>query len=97
MNKTEALSVYEQVEQGTFVEGFAYTSKESDNYEVAVSFAGVDRSAFFEVGYLAKARIKELKEVNIPLFAEHPEMVEIYQNEIKRLESMLNAFERLGL
>jgi hypothetical protein len=97
MSKVKVRSVYEQVEKGIFVEGFAYTSEEKDSYDIAVAFAGVQRGAFYEVKYVVKKRIEEIQNESIPLFVDYPEMVEMFQNDVKKLQSMVDAFERLGL
>jgi hypothetical protein len=97
MSKVKVRSVYEQVEQGIFVEGFAYASEEQGNYEVAVALQGVERGDFFEIVWTLEAHIKDIRENKMVLFADHPEMLDIYSREIAKLQRFIDAVKRLGL
>lgn len=97
MSKIKVRSVYEQVQKNVFAEGFAYTSKEDGNYEVAVALQGVERSAFFDIAWIVEKRIKEIREVLIPLFADELSMIDLYQREIEKLQSFVDATKRIGL
>lgn len=89
---TKGKSIYELVQSGEFVEGYAYTSEVKGDFTIAISLTGLTRSGLYKVTELLRAEIDETK-ANLA-GTSNKVLIKIYKSDLVELVKVLEAIER---